>query len=39
MGPTIIFFPEYYLLGILFFLLMPHLLPSGVKIQGGGPWG
>jgi len=38
METTIIFFPEYYLLGVLFFLLMPHFLPSGVKIQGVGPW-
>jgi hypothetical protein len=38
METTIIFFPEYYLLGYPFFLLMPHLLPGGVGTQKVGPW-
>jgi len=38
METMIIFFPEYYLLGSLFFLLRPYFLPGVVKIQGVGPW-
>lgn len=38
MDTMIIFFPQYYLLGCLFFLLRPYFSPRGVRIQGVGPW-
>jgi hypothetical protein len=36
METTIIFFQEYFLLGCLFFLLMPYFLPIGLKF-GSSP--